>query len=370
MQRQVKTAALILISILIFGDLEAETITEATIGSGIQSNLFEDSTAIGDRYASFAMGIKYYPSASVQISGSARYNAFSEYRDMSNTAGQASLIIIPTPESSPFTAALWGNLSARKFGTLFEIYDRRGAAAGTDIGLYLGNTIRLSASASYSNDDYVNSENGSNQSVDLSAGINTSIAGSNAVAVRLDYSHRSFAQPSTNQDGNASSLSKSESETFDVTGIMVRYSRPLDRRTGLNLSAGYRQLHVDNELTVMGYSIDYLSPWAELWEGKSVSVSFKRYFPYQFITEFSAGYYGKNFVDVLETNDGTDEEYLQDARQDKLTTLSFNISRPISLQGSRLITPSLFLGYRNNRSSADLFSYDDFSAALSMKISL
>jgi len=77
----------------------------------------------------------------------------------------------------------------------------------------------------------------------------------------------------------------------------------------MNLSIGHRQLHVDNNLIVLGYTIDYLSPWAELWEGVSFSGSVKHYFPNQLIAELSLAFYDKDFVDVIELSDVTSETY-------------------------------------------------------------
>jgi hypothetical protein len=167
--------------------------------------------------------------------------------------------------------------------------------------------------------------------------------------------------------GFAISSGQDKSETFDVTGILLRYSRPLGERTGVSFSFGHRLLHVDNGYTVFGYTVDYLSPWADLWEGPSFSSSVKHFFPNQLTTELSLAYYDKDFVDVVEVSDVTSETYWQNAREDQLTTLSLIISKPISLQSGKMIIPSLFIGYRNNQSSTGFFDHGDIQASLSLK---
>jgi len=363
---------LITLLVLMTPSLNAEVVTKAIIGGGYESNLFSDSNSTADQYATFGTDLKYYPSAFVQLSGTAKYNAFTTYGDLSNLAGEASFIVIPTKETSPVTLALRGNLAMRKFGFIFEVYDQVGSGIGADMSFLLTQRTTLQSSVSYSNISYVNSDYGSNRSIDLSTGVNTAIMGSNAIALRLDFSRRSFDQPALTQDGTGYALlaGQDKTETFDVTGILIRFSRPLGERTGMNLSIGHRQLHVDNNLTVLGYTIDYLSPWAELWEGVSFSGSVKHFFPNQLITELSLAYYDKGFVDVVEFSEEASNTYWRDNRIDRLTALSLNISKPISLQSGKTITPSFFLGYRNNSSTAEFFNYEDVRASISLKVTL
>ena len=130
------------------------------------------------------------------------------------------------------------------------------------------------------------------------------------------------------------------------------------------------RLHLDNDYTVLGYTIDYLSPWADLWEGISFSGGLKHFFPRQIMAELSVAYYGKSFVDVVELGEVSSETYWRDARGDQLTTLSLSISRPVSMQNGKILTPSLYLGYRKNQSSSGFFDYDDIMASISLKITL
>lgn len=348
----------------------AETVVEGIVGGGYQGNLFNDSNLTSDQYASLGLDIKHYPSGSVQLKGSGRYNKFSEYSDLSNFTGEVSGMYIPTSDSSPLTLALSGSIATQSFGQLYQLYDQTSARGGLDLDLAMTQRVHLQLSGSYDNNDYRNSDYGSNRNLDLSSGISTTIGGANSVALRFDFSRRSFDQPAINgSPGNLTLVSgKEKTETFDATGLLGRFSRPLGQRTGINLSAGVRILHFDNNLTVLGYTIDYLSPWADLWEGGSFSARLKHYFPSQLILELSGAYFDKQFVDVVELSDSSNETYWQDGREDKLTTAGLSLARPISLKSGGMLTPSLYVGYRNNSSTADYFSYDNFSASLSLKI--
>ncbi len=372
MKLSIPKVVLILAAILIASNLSAEVVTEATVGGGYQSNLFNDSNSTGDKYASIGMGMKYYPSGSTQLAAGAQYSTFTNYGDLSNLTGDLSVTIIATPETSPFTLALTGSMAARKFGTLYKLYDQVGGMAGANFSYRITRWAYLQSSVSYLNNNYTNSDFGSNRGVDIATGVNLTVLGSNSIALKMDYSRRSFDQPTLIQTGsnNSSTKSQSTAEIFDITGVLLRYSRPLGERTGLNLSIGHRQLHVDNDYTVLGYTIDYLSPWTNLWEGMNYSGGLKHIFPKQITAELSCAYFDKSFIDVIELGEVTSETYWRDTRDDQLTTLSFSISKAVSLQNGKQLTPSIYFGYRKNQSSTGFFNYEDLSASISLKIGL
>jgi hypothetical protein len=354
----------IIISLIILvSNSHSEIVVETIISGGYQDNLFSDSNSVGDEFTSIEARIKYYPSASTQISAGARYDAFASHGDLSNINGNLSVSIIPTPETSPISLALTGGLAYRKFGSIYKLYDQ------ANVSYRLISWAHLQSSISYLNNSYSNSDFGSNRGFDFSTGVNLTILGSNTFAFRVDYSRHSFNQPTLIPETTNKSQfnNQDKSETFEITGVILRYSRPVGDRTGLKISAGYRRLHVNNDYTVIGYTIDYLSPWADLWEGISFSSGLKHFFPKQIITELSFAYFDKSFVDVIELGENTGETYWRD---DRLTTLSLTISRPVSMQSGKLLTPSFYLGYRNNQSSIGFFDYDDILATISLNIVL
>jgi hypothetical protein len=372
MKLSISIAVLFVVSGLAASDVNAEVVTETTIGSGYQGNLFNDSNSTGDTYASAGIVLKYYPSTSTRFAAGAQYNAFASYRDLSNLIGDLSVTIIPTPEGSPLSLALAGAITVRRFGTLYELYDQAGTTVNADISYRLMRWAYLQSSVSYLNTYYTNSDFGSNRSIDITTGVNLTVLGSNSLALRAEYSRRSFDQPTLTQEGAGYALENGQdnSETFEIAGILLRYSRPLGERTGMNLSVGHRQLQVGNDYAVLGYSVDYLSPWADLWEGQYLSGSVKHFFPNQFTTELSFAYFDKSFVDVIEVVESSGETFWRDDRNDDLTTLSLSISRPVLIQEDRLFTPTIHLGYRQNQSSTEYFDYEDVWASISLRVSL
>ncbi|MCK5127242.1 MAG: DUF560 domain-containing protein [candidate division Zixibacteria bacterium] len=369
MKRSIRNVLLV-VFVLMASSLNAEVVTEATIGSGYQGNLFNDSNSTSDSYASIGMGLKYYPLASTQFSAGAQYNAFTSYSDLSNLSGHLSAIFIPTPEASPFSIALVGDLGVRRFGKLYELYDQVEATVGADLGYRVTPWAYLQSSVTYFENNYSNSDFGSSRGFSLVMLVNLTVLKTNALSLKADYSHRSFDQPTLTQEGsvNTQANGQDKSEAFDITGIVLQYSRPLGERTGLNLSIGHRQLHVNNDYTVLGYTIDYLSPWSDLWEGMSFSGGLKHIFHRQITTELSFAYYDKNYVDVMELADTDSETYWRDTRDDKLTTMSLSISKSISIQNGKQLTPVIYVGYRKNQSTTSFFDYEDILASISLKM--
>jgi len=366
------TARVMLLALIMAGTSpRAEVVTEATIGSGYQSNLFNDSSAAADLSTSAGLNLKYFPSASTRLTAGAQYNAFTEYSDLSNLTGDLSLTVIPTAESSRLSLALAGAVAVRQFGSRYELYDRIGATAGADLTFRLLPSIHLLTAASYLSNSYTNSDIGSYRSYDLAGGANLRFAGSNTLALRAEFDHRIYEQPSpaTFGPGNRFTESGDNTQSFDIMSGLIRFSRPLGSRTGLNLSASHRRLDLPADYTFYGYTIDYLSPWSDLWEGSSFSAGLKHFFPNQITTEFAIAYADKDFVDVVEqADDGT--EYLQNARNDRQTSLSLAVTRPLVLKSGQLLTPSLVIGYRDNNSTEPYFDHEAVSASLSLKIQL
>lgn len=371
MKRIFKVTALVALSVLAVSNLAAEVVSEATLGSGYQSNLFGDSSTAGDVAATAGIGFRYFPSASTQLTAGARYHAFAAYRDLSNLTGEASFTVIPTSAMSRVSLSLAGNIAVRKFGDLYELYDQTAASAGADFTWHAAPWLHFPTAVSWLSNRYTNSDFGSSRSIDVATGVTASFAQVNTLALRLNYSRRTYDQIAVTEQGNGMRPgSNMVSENFDITAIDIRYSRPLGERTGLSLSGGYRSLQLDADYTFYGYTIDYLSPWTDLWEGERFAVGLKHFFPNQITMEFSANYADKSFADVIDQESTESEVLVSKEREDQQTAVSLNFSRPVLLKGGQQLIPSVSVGYRNNQSSMTLYDYEDISAAFSIRFSL
>lgn len=357
-------------AMLIIADSFAETVTNLSIGSGYQGNLFNDSNSSGDSYALASLSLKHYPTATTELALTGQYQAYHEYGDLSGFNGTAAATIIPTAPQSNVMLALHGTASILTFGQLYELYNQTGLSAGADISLRPAPWLNLSTSIGYSLSDYTNVDYNSNRGIDLGAGCNISLPGSNALGLRVDYSRYSYDQaPDATTMTGRSGHTDGSSELFTITGITARFSRPLGVRTGMNIAIGHRQLQVASDYVAPGYTIDYLSPWSNLWEGPSISAGIKHFFLHQVTAEMSFAWLDKSYVDVVEYD--AEDESTSDAisRDDRLTTVSLALARPFLLNNGNLLTPSLQLGYRDNESSLDQYRYADLWGSLALRIS-
>lgn len=369
-RRLIMMAGLILLATGVGRSVTAEVVTEAFLGSAYQDNIFSDSNSTGDVYTSFGLGMKYYPSAAAQITAAGRYNAFADHGDLSNMNGDLSVMVIPTSETSRLSLSLVGGLSLRDFGEQYELYNRTEATVGADLTYRLTPSVRLLTALSWLSNSYENSDYGSHESVDAAAGINLTVAGRNSLALRVDYSNRTYDQLSLESAGGNGMRMQDPDETgtLDILGAGARFSRPLGDRTGVNFSAGHRWLQVDNDYAVPGYTIDYLSPWRDLWEGTSFSARIKHFFPGQVTGEIAVAYSDREFVDVVELLDADSETFWREARNDQLTSLSMSAARSFALRSGQVVSPTVLMSYRKNESSAGFYDFEDLSVSLALKM--
>ena len=348
----------------------AEIVTNLSLGGGYQGNLFNDSISVGESYSFVGGDIEFYPSASTRITAHGRYNAYTSTRDLSNFSGGASIVIIPTSESSAWSVLFAGQLSYRTFGKFYQLYDQTDVGGGSTIGYRLTPSLLLKARASYGRITYTNADFGSNRGSKIVAGVNLTPFGSNALALELGHSWRTYDLAALPTSGTHRSFGDDagDRQTYASTGLSLRYSRPLGARTGLSVSLGQRRLHLDDAIAIPGYSIDYLSPWRELWDGTSISTVVKHHFPKQVTVEIGAAYYDKAFVDVVEFDDLLGESYWLSSREDNFATFQISIARPVSMQNNSLITPNLSVTYAHNQSTLDYYDYGDLSVFLSLNM--
>jgi len=138
----------------------------------------------------------------------------------------------------------------------------------------------------------------------------------------------------------------------------------------MSFSAAIRRLHLDNDLAPVGYSIDYLSPWSDMWEGSGFTANLKHIFPKQFTLEVSGAYFDKQFVDVEEiSGDGT-ELIWQGERIDQMFTATTVVSKAVNLGDRQLIIPSVTLAYRHNESTIRYLGYEGLQIEIALRAGL
>ena len=370
MRRGQKLFVLLLLLGLIVPGAFAETITESSISTGYTGNLFNDSSAADDYYSTFNLELKNYHKEIMAFTIAGQYNRYYQYQDLSSVTGGTSLTIMPLDKTSPMTLAFAGQIAYQKYGAIYALYDNVGASVAANFTYRVSQRFYFLSGISFLHNTYTNTDYGSNQGFLLASGFHLTPFGSNALSINAEFSRKAYEQPVTviSGNGNSGENTIAKNETYDIAGLTARFSRPIGKRTGISLSGGYRHVEIDNDFSVQGYSIDYLSPWAELWEGGSLSGTVKHFFPKQITTEITAAYYDKNFVDIIELDELLNATYPGESRVDRLTTISASFSRPFVIDHTALLKPTVFIGYRHNNSTIEKYTYDTMRFSLALNL--
>ena len=350
--------------------INAEVVTAVNIGGGHQGNLFNDSLSVSDSYTSFGADIFIYPSSSVQIAGHGVYNAYKSIEGLSNFNGGGSIMIIPTEATSPVSLMLLGEVTHRQFGELFSLYDRTAFTGSAAVGYWPAGFIMLKSRISYMAENYENSDYSSSRGIEVVGGFNITAFGSNAFDAEVGFTRRLFEQLPLEEVSSANGRSGQDDNvgTFSTIDYSLRYSRPLGERTGLKITALHRQLYYSEYRSVACYTIDYLSPWAQLWHGSGISAGIKHIFNHQVTLAINGEYINKSFIDAIDYGADETEGYQLNPREDTNLALYAALSKSISVgSGARLVLTTK-IGWTENSSSYDLFDYNAFSASISINM--
>jgi len=354
----------LLAGILLFTPVttSAEETTQLNLSSGYDENIFADSSATSDTYASFSPTVRFYPAASLEVTLEGSYKAYQDNSDLGSLYGGAGVSFIPTRSRSRFSVLISGNLFTRRYGDIFDIYNYQGFGLAASTSLKLRTNIRLRAGASLNTADYVNSESGDHNGLDLYGGINFTPFGSNALDLtggylRYAYTTDSELQPTGPPRGNSGDDADNENR-YDVLYFSGRLSRPLGARTGLKLTWSEQHFVKEDDPVTYGFSVDILSPWTSVWEGRTVLVSLKNFSIPNVILQTGFSHNEREYIatyDYLTTSSGI--ILVEFRREDTRYKTWLSIQRPINLSPGRLLKPTVSVEYRDNQSNEPLYDY-------------
>ena len=217
--------------------------------------------------------------------------------------------------------------------------------------------------------DYNNATSGDYDGFDLFAGLNTTLPGNNSLNLESGYNYRKYQNYSSNNTSGNGNQNFDIDSKFNVIYLSARISRPLGPKTGLSINYTESSFIGNNDPIVYGFSIDYLTPWASLWDGRSVTVKLKNFSIPNVILEGGVQYTQKYFVAMLEES-ATEEDYILTNRDDKRANLFLNIEIPFTTGKGKLIKPSILIEYLDNSSNLDLYDYSylNLSAGINFRL--
>lgn len=363
----------------------ADIKAEASLVGGYSGNLFNDSNATEDSYTQARTLVKIYPASFIEISVQNEYIYYSKSYGLSNFFGEISATVAPTPKNFPVTVYLNGRFNSRAYRDEFTGLNNDGYSLSLGLGYNLAECLRLRTGlkydkTAYSNDDaegvdelpyltsfYIPSDN---DSYELFGGVNLGLFGGTAIDIEVAYANKSlsYVEPPTdsitlppdfipqvrdylnpNIDTN---LIDGDLKSFYIS---PRISQSLGRRLGVNLTYTYRNFKEVQKKVVA--TTEFLSPWASIYDGESITFNIKTYYLPGFISSAGVGYWKKTFLKgEYARNMPMQPPTIIKERSDKLKKFYIGLRRPIRISHDSRLEPSLFVSYSENSSDIDLLS--------------
>jgi len=345
----------------------------AGVNGGYIGNLYLDSNDVEDLYSTTQASFKYYPLSQIEIDLTGAYTYYSKKFDLSNFLYSGKITFIPTSEESPFSVYLSGAYDNVQYREKREDIDNNNSRWIASIGYKLASAVYLRTGSRLTATRYPHSEDidADHEKYELFAGINLSLLNANSVDIeaglgRIDFVfldpdaeiYKPYGLPAEMLEGSLRSYY-----------ISPRFSRPLGSRTGLSVSYTYRQFANPDEVIIFGFSTEFLSPWASIYEGSSVTVKLKSYLIPRMVFTTGAGYWDKTYLATLEKwiNPAYGgEEWRQFERQDYFTRLYISLQRPVSFGVSGMLEPTVTVAYSHNNSTDEGYDYSGTTVSVAI----
>ena len=298
---------------------------ELQLAQNFTDNLLLDSAELKDSYSTSTAIIHYYPFSQFEVNLTGEYTYYSDLVDLGNVMLGAGVTFIPTSPKSKYTVYLSANYASRNYRELFDVYNTADIDIIGSLSYQLSSRAQLRGGVSLNKTEFVNSEQGDKESLNVFTGLNITPFGSNSIDLETGWSFADYTfidyesiwgypQRLIELDGNLTSFYFSP-----------RFSRPLGRRAGISMTYTYSNFLGDEDPVVYSFSSGLLSPWASVFEGNSITVSLKCFPLRKLIFEAGYGFWDKKYLRTLYLVD-----VIQD-REDDLSRYLLSVSWPMPL---------------------------------------
>ncbi len=403
------TIILCLLSTAAFADFRYEVKSSG----GYTDNLFSDSTRQKDSYAQSGAVISYYPFSNFKLELNGDYTYYNEINGLSNFGSGFDITWLPLEESSPLSLYINYNLSILRYRDVFEYHNNDNYNFSISLSNRNGNIFRLRAGFQYRRSDYINEPEDppdtgfvifetfdtprDNENLEFFIGTNFSLPGKNVIDLEIGYAAMNityaprptdstidFSDPMSGNRIRRDYLSPVRDTLQDdklwSLYFSPRFSRPIGSKTGINITYIYRQFLNPDQYVIPGMpdssisgisSTGFLSPWISVYEGHSISTTFKTYIIPGFILTGGAGYWKKNFL-LTEEERGLEmapPNIIKD-RIDEQNRFYINIQKPFTFRNGLFLEPAILIDYSDNNSSNDFYDYTGltFSAGITFRM--
>lgn len=370
------------------GDLNLE----ASLSSGSANNLFSESSTHYSNYSAASVGVDYYPVSFARINLVGEYTYYRHFSQLSNLVYGGGLTLIPTSDSSRFSAFITGNIRKREYRDSEQdtISINASEFTGTEydalvsVGYDVKESVQIRAGVSLTS--IGNGIDGvlDRRSYGAFAGVNATLMERYSLDLEIGYARsryqyidpiKTFPSPVGPQPRGAIT----PGEQYDIlleddlrsVYVSPRLSTSIGRKTGIGLTYSHRKfVEYDQDAVIYGYSTGYLSPWMRTYQGESVLLNLKTFLIPRMIVTVTAGYWKREHLGTVEneiiTNPlGQDVATINMAfaqkRTDFRNRLSVRLQLPLALRAGFLLEPSVQVDFTENKSGVPVYDYSDFS---------
>lgn len=340
------------------------------------SNLLTDSSGTSDSYFCDNASISFNPLSFVELNLNALHKAHSETPRYDTRFGGLGLTILPIKQESPFTLYSKLIFNGSRFGKVLEDFNSNTFSIRTAAGYWFSDVIRARLGIFYQDNAYIRSDVMDRQSYEIYSGVNLSFLNAYALDIEVGFADAEYQYIGPEGLHNPINpdiiLPTLEYITFshghlESFYISPRLSRPIGSKSGMSVTFTYKEFPSLEEGVVFGATTENLSPWAEVWQGRSISASFKTYLIPNMIVSAGIDFSDKSFLRVHD--DPEQRLYSKDTgRKDEQTKLNLSIQRNISGILGFSGEPSLSIDWTNNTSSKPLYDYSGITISFAFKL--
>ncbi len=354
-------------------DWEAQVVSSV----GSTGNLIKDTSDIFDAYSTSTLSFDLYPVKGLQIGLRGEQTYYRETISISSVLGGIGLTFIPLPSNSRFALYLSGDLSGQLYHDEYSGFDNNIGEARASVGYRLNRRMTVRGGIAFRSTRYVNSSISYKRDLDFFLGGNISLPGANALDIEAGFSKTNFQHkdniffvdsippgwdfPWSYESWFLDFVGESESDLW-LFYWSPRLSRSIGLKTGVNIVYSVQRFQNYDDEIVWGFTTQYLSPWASVWEGQHVMLNLKSFAVPRLILTAGAGYWDKRYLKTIEDDHFFyAEAKAEDNRRDWQSRVYFGIQMPLSVARGLFVEPAFTVDYIDNKSNKTLFNYSDFA---------
>jgi hypothetical protein len=336
---------------------------EFGLSSGYTGNLLGDAAKVEDAITISKASLRYYPFSFMEMSFQNEYTYYNKTYNLSNYLGAFGISMIPTGPESPISVYLSGKFDFRHYPKNFRIFNNDNLDILASLGWQFSGRTSLRMGYRYNSNSYIHSDISSKKKYETFLGANCSFLGSNTIDFEIGYSIMDYSFISDTVWSIDTIYTDYKVSDYYIDGYLLsfyispRYSRSIGPKSGISLNLNYHKFSNEDHSVILISEIDYISPFANVTEGRSAELSVKSYLVPGMIITTGTGYWHKTYLRILEGDLDFVPLLAAYKRIDEFSRWNLVIERPMIVGHSGILKPSLNIEYTNNSSNFNNFDY-------------